>query len=139
MLKRIILAVVVVYVAFTALSMVMHGVILGKSYDTPVFRPEPEMMGGLALAVYLVVVWAFVLVYARFVNPKSVAAGLGFGALWGIGTGVSMGLGSYSAEPITFNMALVWCAGTFVQFAVAGLLTGLIVKPCACCCESAAA
>ncbi len=132
MLKRVILAIVVVYVAYTGLSMVMHGVILGKSYEgNPVFRPMSEMMAGLSLAVNLIVVWAFVLVYARFVNPKSVAAGLGLGALWGIAAGVSMGLGSYSAEPIALNMAVVWCAGTFVQFTVAGLLTGLIVKPSA--------
>jgi hypothetical protein len=137
MLKRVILAIVAVYVAFTGLSMVMHGVILGKSYATPVFRPEPEMMVGLSLAVNLIVVWAFVLVYARFVQPKSVLAGLGVGALWGIAAGASMGLGSYSAEAIEFSMAATWCVGTFVQFAVAGLLTGLIVRPCACACECA--
>jgi len=130
MLKRVILAIVVVFFAWVALSMLMHGVILGKSYDIPgLFRPMEEMMAWLSLAVCLVVAWAFVLVYARFVAPKSVGAGLGLGALWGIAAGVSMGLGSYSAEPIPFSMAVVWCVGTFVQFTVAGLLTGLIVKP----------
>ena len=132
MLKRVILAIVVVYVAYTGLSVLMHGVVLGKDYNIPgLFRPMEEMDARLRLAVNLVVVWAFVLVYARFVQPKTAMAGLGMGVLWGIAAGASMGLGSHSAMPIPFSMALTWCIGTFVQFAVAGLLTGLIVKPSA--------
>jgi len=128
MLKRVILAIVAAFVAFTVLSMLMHGVILSKSYGTPVFRPETEMSIGLALAVNLVVVWAFVLVYARYVQPKSVLAGLGMGTLWGIASGVSMGMGSFSAMAIEFNIALTWCLGTLVQFVAVGLIAGLIVK-----------
>lgn len=130
MTKRILLAIVMVFLVWTCLSMVLHGFVIGKQYNIPgLFRPEQEMNGWLALLVYAVQSASLVLVYALLVRGKSPAAGLSLGILWGLADGVSMGFGSYSAMPIPLSMAVAWCVGTLVIYAAAGLLAGLIVRP----------
>ena len=133
MVKRVIGAIAAAFVAYAVLNGLMHGFILRGEYGSEamkgLFRPEGKMMVGLTFAMALVVVWAFVLSYTLFVAPKSLINGLKFGTLWGIATGAGMGFGTYSAMPISATTAVVWCIGTIVQFAVIGLLAGLIVKP----------
>jgi riboflavin transporter FmnP len=127
--KRIVVAILLVFVAWTGLGIILHGFVIGPRYDIPgLFRPEPQMIMWLGLLVNAVQAGVFVLTYAWLVRPKSVTAGLTMGILWGLASGVSMGFGSYSAMPIPLFMAVVWCLGTLIIDAVAGLLTGLIVR-----------
>lgn len=65
-------------------------------------------------------------VYAWFVSPKSPAAGVTVGLVWGFGAGVMMGYGSFGSTQIPYLMALVWFLGTWLEFTVAGLLAGLL-------------
>jgi hypothetical protein len=130
MLKRIVLAVLAVFVAWSVLDFVIHGVVLMSTYqDTAqLWRPKKDIRMGLLQIVKLVSATVFVCLYAFFVGKKSVATGLKFGLLFGLGAGISMGYGTYAVMPIPYKIAIVWFAGTVVDAAVAGLLTGLIVK-----------
>jgi hypothetical protein len=67
-------------------------------------------------------------VYGWLIGKKSVATGVKYGLLFGIGTGVAMGYGTYSVMPIPYSMALTWFLGTVVEATVAGALAGVIVK-----------
>ena len=51
-----------------------------------------------------------------------------YGALFGLGTGVSMGYGSYAAMPITAFIAHIWFFSTLIKMVLAGLIVGVIVK-----------
>ena len=91
------------------------------------WRPMEEMKQGLMYLVTLLTALVFVTIYARLISPKDVGRGLGFGLLFGVGTGISMGYGTYSVQPIPYFMALAWFLGTTIKATVAGLITGLIV------------
>jgi hypothetical protein len=130
MMKRIVLAVLAVFVAWSVMDFVIHGVILMQTYkDTAqLWRPMEQMKFGLMRVVMLVTAVVFVSLYAFFVGKKSVATALKFGLLFGLGTGISMGYGTYAVQPIRHKIALTWFLGTVVETAAAGLLTGSIVK-----------
>jgi len=130
MLKRIVLAVLAVFVAWSVLDFVIHGVILGSTYKetAQLWRPMEQMKMGLMHVVVLIASVVFVSLYACFVGKKSVARGIAFGLIFGLGVGISMGYGTYAVQPIPCKIAFTWFAGTVVETTIAGLLTGLIVK-----------
>ena len=128
MTKKIIFATLAVFVAWGILDYLIHHLMLGQSYQTiALFRPVEEMKMVLMYLVTLLVALVFVTIYARLISPKNVARGMGFGLLFGVGTGISMGYGSYSIQPIPYYMALTWFLGTTIEATIAGLITGLIV------------
>lgn len=131
MFKRVIWAILAVFVAWQVLEFVIHGLVLMKTYEATasLWRPMNEMKFALMRLVGLVGAVTFVVLYAGLVHQKSVGTGLTYGLLFGLGTGFSMGFGTYSVMPIPLFLAAVWCLGTVVQTALGGLLVGWIVKP----------
>ena len=84
MSKRFFLAWAVTFVAWMALSFVVHGVLLGAEYDRlpNLFRPDAEAQQYVRLIVlaHLLMAGAFVWLYAHGVEAKPwVAQGLRFG------------------------------------------------------------
>ena len=130
MMKRIILAVIAVFVLWQALDFVIHGLILMKTYEATasLWRPMAEMKMGLMRVVGVLTAIAFVCLYAWLIRDKSVATGLSYGLIFGVATGVSMGFGTYCVVPVPLMLAVVWCAGTLVETALGGVLVGWIVK-----------
>ena len=130
MAKRIILGIVAVFVAWSVLDYVLHQLILGPSYAATahLWRPMEEMKMGLMNVVRLLAAIFFTLIYACLVSPKCTGRGVKYGLLFGLGTGVSMGYGTYSVMAIPYNMALAWFLGSVVEATAGGLLAGLIVK-----------
>ena len=130
MIRKVALASFVVFVAWAILDFVIHGLLLGSTYATQpeLFRPLDEMRTGLLYFVVAVTAVVFCWIYATLVSPKSVGAGLRFGALWGIAVGTGMGYGTYAVMPIHYHLALGWFLGTVVEAVVAGVLVGAIVK-----------
>lgn len=131
--KKILLGGVAIFVAWEILGALVHRVILGTTYASVpnIFRSPAELKMVLLAIVTPLGALAFAAVYACFVSPKSPAAGVKVGVVWGFGAGVMMGYGSFGSMPIPCVMALVWFLGTWLEFTVAGLLAGLIVKPVA--------
>ena len=129
-MKRTALAVLAVFVTWSALDFVVHGLILGSTYAaTPqLWRPMAEMKTGLMYVTVLITAAAFVYIYARFITDKRLNTAVLYGLIFGIGTGIGMGYGTYSVMPIPYSMAFVWFLGSVVEFTVGGLVAGLIVK-----------
>lgn len=127
-MKKGVLAVLSVFVAWSAMDYLIHGVILASSYAaTPtLWRPMAEMKGYLLHLTTFISSLGFVLIYSLFVSKRGVSTGLEFGLLYGLATGVPMGYGSYSVMPIPYMMAFTWCFGTVVEASVAGLIVGAI-------------
>ena len=130
MTKKIILSVVAVFLAWAVMDFIIHGLILRSGYEATAYlwRPMDEMKMGLMYLTILVSVAAFVYIYARLIEPKTIGTGIIYGLLFGLGAGISMGLGSYSVMPIPYDMALIWFLGSLAQGAVGGLLVGLIIR-----------
>lgn len=130
MIKRVIIGVLVVFIVWSALDYVIHGLMLQSTYEATsnLWRPMGEMKMGLMYVVSILVATFFVLIYAFFIQPKSIVTGLLYGLLFGLAMGISMGHGSYSFMPIPYSLAFSWFAGTVVEITLGGLLVGLIVK-----------
>lgn len=129
-MKRIILAIVAVFVAWSAMDYVIHEKILSPIYgDTAeLWRPHDEMKMNLMMGVTAIVAAAFVLIFSTLAKNRNAASGIQFGFLYGIATGVSMGFGTYSVTPIPLTLAWGWLLGTLAETIVAGIIVGAIVK-----------
>ena len=130
MLKSVILAIIAVFIAWSVLDFLIHGMLLKEAYEATahLWRPMQEMNMTLMHGVTLVLAVLFVELYAVCVSDKSLSMGLKFGVIFGLAAGV-MAASSYLYMPIPLSLAIDWFVGTLVEFVVAGWLVGLLVKP----------
>jgi hypothetical protein len=130
MVRKTITAAVAIFILWSIIDFVMHGLILGSAYaDTAnLWRPMEEMNVWLIYLVTVVTVGVFTTIYTLFIQDKKVTTALQYGALFGLGSGFSMGYGSYAAMPIPSVIANTWFIGTLIKTALGGLLLGVIVK-----------
>ena len=130
MTTKLLLAIVAVFIAWSALDFVIHGMLLASTYEATaeLWRPMDEMSMPLMYSVTLVFTVCFVLIYALLVAQRSLSSGLLYGTLFGLATGVSMGFGSYTYMPIPLTLAVSWFAGVLVELIVGGAIVGAILK-----------
>jgi len=130
MLKHSILATVVIFIVWSIMDFVIHGLFLRETYEATasLWRPMDEVDMPLMYAVTLVYAVCFVVLYDVFVGSKSISTGIKFGALFGLAAGVAMGFGSYSYMPIPLSLAVSWLVGTLLELIVAGAIVGAIIK-----------
>lgn len=130
MLKRAAMAVVLVFLAWTAMDMVIHGVLLGPIYEATasLWRPMDEMNMPLMYFVSAASAIFFVTIYALLVGEKSLASGIKLGVLYGLAIAIPMGFGSYSYMPIPMSLAWGWFLGGLAEMVVAGAIVGVVVK-----------
>jgi len=130
MAKKIVLTGVVVFIAWSAMDYVLHGMLLQNAYKetAALWRPMDEMKNGLLSIVALISALTLVYVYATMVSQKSMANALKYSLILGLGMAVSFAYGSYAVMPVPYSMALSWFLGSLTEFAVAGAIIGLMVK-----------
>jgi hypothetical protein len=130
MAKRTLWAVVAVFIAWSVMDFILHGVFLRSTYEATasLWRPMNQMNMPLMYLVTLVFTTCFVLIYSLLVGQKSLAAGIRFGALFGLATGITMGFGSYVYMPIPLSLAFSWFFGSWISAMVAGAIAGAIIK-----------
>jgi hypothetical protein len=129
MLKGIVLAIVAIFIAWSALDFIIHGMLLKETYEATahLWRTIQDTNMMLMHAVTLAVAICFVLLYQRCVSEKSVAMGLKLGVLFGLAAGI-MSASAYVYMPISLMLAIDWFIATLVKFVIAGWLVGLFVK-----------
>jgi hypothetical protein len=130
MTKRVIIAVVAVFIAWSVLDFLIHGLLLQSIYaaTSNLWRPMDEMNRPVMTLVRLVVVACFVTIYGQLIEKKSLASGIRYGAIFGLATSTSMGFGSYSYMPIPLTLACGWFIGSWIEAIVAGAIVGALVK-----------
>lgn len=124
------LAMLAVFVAWSILGYVLHGVILTSTYAaTPqLWRPMADYKLTLGYLVTILSAICFVVVYAQWITDKQLKTGLLYGLVFGIGSGVSMGYGSYAVMPIPYTLALSWFLGMVVNGVAGGAIVALILR-----------
>jgi hypothetical protein len=129
-MKRIILAVISIFVLWAIIDFIIHGIILSGAYQSTaqLWRPMEEMKTGLMYVTVLISAIVFVLIYQRFFAKKGLISAIQYGLLFGIGAGISFGYGSYSVMPIPYIMAFTWFFGTLIKTTLAGLLLSMVIK-----------
>ena len=129
MLKGIVLAIVAIFIAWSALDFVIHGLLLKETYEATahLWRTMQDTNMMLMHAVTLAIAICFVLLYERCVSEKSVSMGLKLGILFGLAAAI-MSASTYVYMPIPLTLAIDWFVAILVQFVIAGWLVGLFVK-----------
>lgn len=130
-MKKLVLGSIAVFIAWTALDFLFHGLILGDSYkDTAsLWRPMEEakmLHNSFAVLVSSIM---FASIYMYFIGPKKINIGALYGLMFGIAAGVSMGLGSYAFMPVSIYMAMIWILTGVAEGLVGGVIVGAIIKP----------
>lgn len=127
---RVLLAVVAVFVTWTAVDFVIHGWLLMDDYQATasLWRAQEEMMMWMIHVAVFVSAAVFVLIYALYFGTKTLASATVYGLLFGIAAGISMGYGSYAVMPITYKIAAVWFHGQVIEGIAGGIVLGLIVR-----------
>lgn len=130
MVKRWILAVIAVFIAWSILDFMIHGVLLQSTYEATadLWRPMEEMKMPMMYVVTLIFTACFTAIYGFLIAKKSVVSGIAYGVLFGLATGVSMGFGSYSYMPIPLSLAWSWFLGSLAQATISGAIVGSILK-----------
>ena len=131
MIKQSLLAIIAIFITWSILDFIIHGILLQSTYEATaeLWRPMEEMKMSLMYVVTLLFAACFVTIYGLLVTQKSLASGIIFGVLFGLATGISMGFGSYSYMPIPLELAWSWFFGSLIQAIVAGVIVGVVVKP----------
>ena len=95
MLRRVLIAIIAVCVAWAVLDFVIYGVFLESAYQATaqLWRPMHEIKRGLLYLVALVSSACFVGIYTLFIQPKSLLVGLAYGLVFGISVGFGIGYG----------------------------------------------
>ena len=131
MIKKTLLAALAVFVAWSVMDFVIHGIFLSGTYEETkdLWRPMEEMKHVVIYVVGVLAALIFVYIYARLITEKSLKNATIYGLLIGLMTGVSMGYGTYSFMPIPYHLAFSWFLASTIEMTVGGVLIGLIVKP----------
>jgi len=129
-MKRILIATAAVFVTWSIMDFVIHGVMLKGIYGATasLWRPEAEMKWASMYLAVLISAFAFSGIYGWLVGNKSMATAVKYGALFGLASGVSMGYGTYSVMPIPYTLAFAWFVGTLVEVVAGGAVLGLVFK-----------
>lgn len=130
MAKQMIWAVLAIFVTWLILDFLLHTLLLRSTYETTpnLWRPMDEMNLLLVYFVMLVLIVSFVLIYGFLIQQKSLASGIKFGALYGLGISISAGFGTYIHMPIPLILAWSWFLGGLIKAIAAGAIVGALIK-----------
>src|SRR5262245_17514214 len=95
MLKRVLLSCLFIFIAWTALDLLMHRFALAPLYERNpgLWRPFDQMNVARIYIVIFGLIMVFIGVYQTLVRPKSLGAGIRLGAFMGFALGISPVLG----------------------------------------------
>jgi hypothetical protein len=129
MLKRVLLSSLSIFAAWTIVDILLHRITLAPLYErnASLWRPFGQMNIALIYFVVFGLIVAFVGTYQLLVRPKSLSAGLRFGAFIGFMLGISAGFGTYIHMPIPLAIAWGWLIGGWLKALVAGAIVGKLI------------
>jgi hypothetical protein len=129
MLMRLLLSSLAILIAWTVFDLLMHRLLLRPVYaeSASLWRPFDQMNVVLIYIVTFTLIATFVGTYWLLIRPKSVGAGIGFGAFIGLALGISAGFGTYIHMPIPRTLAWGWLIGGWLKGIAAGAILGMVI------------
>ena len=130
MLKKYVLAVVVVFIAIELMNMIFHGVLLSGLYKESAAIWRPDMMKYMWIMYISTICQSigFVYIYYKLVSGKSPFRGVWYGLSFGFTVGAGMGGATYGMIAMPGALAVSWFCGSVVIFGIAGWIAALIIK-----------
>ena len=133
-MKRFILAFVAAYIFLFLWGWLLNGVFLKDVYaETPsLWRTQSEMMSLFHWIIIgqALIVFSFVMIYARGFAGGGVIAGIGLGILLEIAA-IGMRLGMYAVQPVPGKLIFYGSVSGLIEMIIVGAMVGAIYKPAA--------
>lgn len=130
---RVAMAALAAWVLYLGVSFVVHGVLLKDTYlqYVAVMRPEAQASAILPIGFCFALVgfFAFSYAYAKgYEGGNGVQEGLRFGVLVGILLCAFGSIWDYMMWPISAGLLIAWLVDFIVEFAIYGMVVGLIYR-----------
>jgi hypothetical protein len=128
-MKWLLLSGLGILVAWTALDVLLHRILLATIYqeNASLWRPLDQLNVILIYVVTFTLIGAFIATYRLLVRPKSLGAGVRLGAFIGLALGISAGFGTYIHMPVPLALAWGWLIGGCLKGIAAGAIVGALV------------
>jgi hypothetical protein len=130
---RVAVAAVVTWILYLGVSFLVHAILLKDIYlqHASVMRPEAEQNAILPIGFGFALIgfFAFGYAYAKGYEGGGAQEGIRFGVLVGIVLCCFGSIWEYMVWPVQPTLAALWMVDYLVEFALYGLVVGLIYKP----------
>ena len=133
---RVALAAIVAWIVYLGVSFLVHGLLLSELYQQHAAhtRPEDAQMAILPIGLGLALVgfFAFSYAYAKgYEGGSGVQEGLRFGVLVGLMLCTFAATFQYMVWPVSTSLLIAWLLDYVLEFALYGMVVGLIYRPLA--------
>ena len=122
---------VVVFVVIGVFEFIVHGLLLGSTYQEEsmrhLWRPQAEMKLGLLYVVYAFIAYFFTLILSKGYEGKGVMEGVRYGFYVGMLMAVPMAYATYATMPISYSLALQWFIYGVIEYIIAGVAAALVL------------
>ena len=133
--KKLILAVIAVFILLLATDYLVNMVILSSTYAQPeiskVFRPMEEMGAKMWRMWIDDLVWSFffVFIFTKGYQNKGLMEGVRYGVYIALFMNFMAAVAQNVVYPIPYSLALQWFIYGFIQCVIFGVVTAWIYKP----------
>ncbi len=129
--KRFTAASIAVFIINQITDPIIHGAILGKTYEALEHVWRPDMMSKMWVMVISSIIFAFLFVYifTKGYEGKGVIEGIRYGIFIGLLFKAVGLLSQYAIYPVPFSLVIQWFAFGMIQFIIYGIVTALVYKP----------
>ena len=124
MSKKVWMGFIAVFITMEILSIVVHGLILGATYEAnkALWRADMNSMMWIYHVLTLVGSFFFTFIFSKGYEGKGVMEGVRYGTYIGIWMSIGMAYGTYAMIPIPYSLALQWFIYGVIQYIIAGVV-----------------
>lgn len=128
--KRFIWASLAVFAAFEVIDMIVHGVILSKTYAALASLWRPDMMSKMWLMHLgsFILAFLFTYIFIRGYENKGLAEGARYGIIIGLFANIPYAFYEYAMYPLPLSLCLTWFVYGMIEFVICGMLAAAIYK-----------
>jgi len=128
--KKFFIASLAVFIAFQIMDMIIHGAILGPTYQLLSNLWRPDMMDKMWIMhlTSAILSFLFVYIFARGYEGKGLCEGLRYGFLIGILMNVVGAFNQHAIYPVPLSLSIQWFIYGVIEFMVCGMVASLIYK-----------
>lgn len=129
-MKKMLIAVVAVFITLEVLDFLIHGVILMSTYMAMQNVWRTDMMAKMWVlhVVKIITAFFFVLIFSKGYEKKGIMEGLRYGFYVGMIISSGFAFGSYASFPIPHALALHWFILTLGEYLIAGVVVAQVYK-----------
>lgn len=129
-MKKFWIAFIVIFIAMSILSFIIHGLILAPTYQSDemknIWRTDMQAKMWIYYIVYLFISFFFVLIFSKGYTGKGIVEGVRYGIYIGFLMSVPMAYSTYAMIPIPYSVAVQWLIYGIIQYIILGIIAAAI-------------